>query len=128
VPDTLVVDPGKGHAYGMNGIWPNALKNWMLKRDLLNKAVGTEHFQTKKRCGENRGILRYSTARGIYFAHGTIRPDAIQVLTLDGTCLASYNGTSAGDFSWKPRIGGIYFVRILAGKDVFAARIMCTGR
>jgi predicted esterase len=128
VPDTLVVDPGKGHAYGMNGIWPNALKNWMLKRGLLNKAVGTEHFQTKKRCGENRGILRYSTARGIYFAHGMIRPDAIQVLAIDGTCLARCNGTSAGDFSWKPRTRGIYFVRILAGKDVFAAKIMYTDK
>jgi hypothetical protein len=25
VTDTLIVDPGKGHGYGMNGIWPEVI-------------------------------------------------------------------------------------------------------
>jgi acetyl esterase/lipase len=128
VPDTLVVDPGKGHAYGMAGIWPDALKNWMLKRGLLTKQVGIEQFQAKRRPVEHWGSVRYSPTRGIYFTRSTIQPDVVQVLTLSGACLASYNGTIAGDFSWKSRTRGMYLVRILSGKDVFIGKIMCSGK
>ena len=128
VPDTLVVEPGKNHGYGMDGLWPDALKNWMLKRGLLTKPVGTEPFQTRKRDSENRCFLRYSPARGIYIDGSMIRPDMARILSLDGTCLATYTGTSAGDFSWKPRNRGIYFVQIQAGKEVSVAKIICTGR
>jgi hypothetical protein len=128
VPDTLVVEPGKNHGYGMDGIWPDALKNWMLKRGLLTKPVGTGPFQAKKRSVESICSMRYSPARGIYIARSMVRPDVIRILTIVGTCLATYTGTLAGEFSWKPRTGGIYFVQIQAGKDVSVAKIICAGK
>jgi len=126
VPDTLVVDPGQGHGYGMNGIWPNALKNWMLKRGLLTKPVVTERFRTKNRFVDNIETVRYSPDRGIYIAHGAVHPNRIQILNIGGACLAGYTGACTSDFSWKPRTRGMYFVRILAGNNEFVAKVICT--
>jgi acetyl esterase/lipase len=128
VPDTLVVDPGKGHGYGMNGIWPDALKNWMLKRGLLVKPEGTNEFQVTKRTAENSYPLRYSTTRGMYLEGSAIRPDVIQILTVDGRCLAACNGAIAGNFGWKPPTGGVYFVRMKAGRNMFVEKIVCSDK
>jgi hypothetical protein len=100
-----VVDPEKGHGYGMNGIWPDALKSWMLKRGLLAKPAGINRFQVENRAAENSCPLRYSTARGMYLEGSAIRPDVIQILTVDGRCLAACNGTMAGDFGCRCRCG-----------------------
>ena len=69
--------------------------------------------------------LKYSPARGIFIAHSMIRPDNIQILSMKGSCLGSYTGTVAEEFSWKPHTRGVYIVKIQAGGDEFIARINC---
>jgi acetyl esterase/lipase len=128
VPDTLVVDPGKGHGYGMWGIWPDALKNWMLKRGLLAKTVGTESVPKDKSPVENKVCLRYSAAKGIFIGRGLIHPDIVRIFSVDGRCLVSVAGAAAGNFSWKPRTAGMYLVRIQAGKESFIAKLDCSDR
>ena len=124
VPDTLVVDPGKGHGYGMAGLWPDALKNWMEKRGLLEIPIATERFHATTHRRERSGFMRYSPARGVYFAGNSIRPDEIKVFTIDGTCLTSHCGVSGEDFSWKPPTRGMYLARVKAGKKIYTERII----
>ena len=61
----------------------------------------------------------------IFMLCGAVHPDLIQILDVSGACLAVHAGKFTGDFSWKPRTGGMYLVRIRAGKDIFLAKIIC---
>jgi hypothetical protein len=62
----------------------------------------------------------------MYLEGSSIRPDVIQVLTVDGRCLAACNGAIAGNFGWKPPTGGVYFVRMKAGRNMFVEKIVCS--
>lgn len=66
VQDTLVVEPGKNHSFGMDWAWPNALKDWMQKRGLLNNTVSLQGFPEKARSRENRAVVGFAPVKGIY--------------------------------------------------------------
>jgi acetyl esterase/lipase len=116
VPDTLVVDPGKGHGYGMSGIWPAALKTWMGKRGLLEKTpvqVNREGFRGKSIVPAS--YVRYSAGKGFHLAGSGTGPDCVRIFSIDGRCTATFRGALARNLSWKPAAAGMYLVRMEAG-------------
>ncbi len=126
VPDTLVVEPGKGHGYGIWGDWPGALKSWMQKRGLLTKSVVVANRpQLLNHSQEKLMSLRYSKGRGITIISTMKHPDAIEVLSPDGRCLVSVAGQATDNFSWKPQGSGVYIVRVRSGGGAIVDKVSC---
>lgn len=123
VPDTLVVDPGKNHGYGMAGIWPPILINWMRLRGIIATPTIVDHFTEAALCRAPLFSLRYSPAEGIHIAVNAPSADRIEIFSTSGrrfTVFAAAPG--AGDYYWKPSSQGVYIVRSRAG----IAKINCT--
>jgi hypothetical protein len=112
VTDTLVVDPGKGHGYGMNGIWPEALKNWLKKRGLLEMPVTVEPKQIAMVNRHPNVTIRYSQDRGLEINYGTDQPEAIDLFSPDGRCVARYSGAGIKAINWRSPSRGIYLAKI----------------
>lgn len=126
VPNTFVVDPGKAHGYGMDGIWPGALKNWMLNPGLLPEVrVHAKQMRQSKEIVQERMSPRYSVIKGIYLPKTTVYPDRIQIFTIDDICQISRAGSAAGNFTWKPKTAGTYLVRLRIGDALSISKVIC---
>lgn len=124
VPDTLVVDPGKAHGYGMNGIWPEALKNWLKKRGLLEKPVSIEPEQMAGNLVHSGVTIQFSANDGININIGTSHPVTVQIFLPDGRCVARYTGPEIRAIRWQPPAPGVYIVKIRFKNGVYSEKLV----
>jgi acetyl esterase/lipase/lysophospholipase L1-like esterase len=124
VADTLVVDPGKGHGYGMGGIWPEALKNWLKNRGLLDIKVAVEPRQVITQSQQKQVTLQYSRNRGIEINSGTDNAETVELFLPDGRCMGRYTGADIKTINWQPPSRGIYIAKVRTeSRNTFVFRI-----
>jgi acetyl esterase/lipase len=112
VPHKLVVDPGKGHGFGMAGIWPDSLLAWLKTRGIISAGVNVR-FKPDKRYQHSPIAVQTSSEKGlrISFQNGVLH--RVTIYSITGKRVADFGTSAARQCVWRPSGPGVYVARIL---------------
>ena len=120
--DTLVVDPGKAHGYGMAGIWPPILMKWMKAHNLIAPPVGLVASSARDPIG--KPALRIIGHR-IYLAESTER-FLVEVFDVRGDRMLVRRGFADGKTPIRVDAlsPGVYMVRAKTGEGILSGKLL----
>jgi acetyl esterase/lipase len=108
VLDTLVVDPGKGHGYGMNGIWPPILLSWLKAHGIIQKHVVADYYKSIPAGRDQRFAIRVFQ-NGIRISRDNLDQGAIAIYSINGKKLVTVPA-GVTSYLFQPVSPGSYFI------------------
>jgi hypothetical protein len=125
VPHKLVVDPGKGHGFGMAGIWPDSLLAWLKTRGIISAGVNVR-FKPDKHYQHSPVAVQTSSEKSlrISFQNGVLH--RVTIYSITGKRVADFGPSAARQCVWRPDAKGVYLVHFLQNKAEYVERISVT--
>jgi acetyl esterase/lipase len=118
VVDTFVVDPGKGHGFGMGGIWPPILISWLKGHGIITKPTAVADGHAARRQAATTFSAMLIPHQGIRITVSSSSVKRVEIFSISGRQIAAINVTGAKEFLWKPPVQGIYILRAAAAKGM----------
>ncbi len=126
IPDTLVVDAGKDHGYGMTGIWPSVLIPWLKAHNLIRSPVDIAARRDPKSLQVfSRLTVTPVSGRGVRFFLDAEGPHTLEIYAMDGRRVAELILSGSSGIFWPAPERALYTVRVRIGNHLLTRTISC---
>jgi acetyl esterase/lipase len=117
VAHKFMVDPGKGHGYGMAGIWPDTLLAWMRTTGIISESAGIKMPECNQIRHEAFMKVRSVRGKGLFISFLDRSPHRIIMYSISGKRFAQFLCPPSGECFWKPPAKGV-FVAVVTSNGV----------
>jgi acetyl esterase/lipase/lysophospholipase L1-like esterase len=111
VTHKLMIDPGKGHGYGMAGLWPDTLLTWMKSTGIIATTGIASPLQNKQGPAP-LFISKAVPGKGIRFIFKSAMPHKLTIYSVTGKRVACFASSIEKEMLWNPPSKGMYIVRV----------------